>query len=430
MRPGGRASAAIEVLDAIMTHHRPAAEALKDWGKSHRFAGNSDRAAIGNLVYDALRQRASLGHAMENAASRALVLAVLRWRWGIEVDDIAELCIEPHGPGALTDEERARLAGPRNGEAPPWVRGDYPEWLDPSFARAFAEARSEQGAALALRAPVDLRVNTLKVSSEKVLQLFEKFHAVKGRYAPSCIRLPPPSQAGRNPNVEAEPAHGRGWFEVQDEGSQIAAMLTGARPGEQCADICAGAGGKTLALAALMENKGQIHAYDADRHRLRPIFERMQRAGARNIQVIPSDVPQRLAQLEGKMDMVLIDAPCSGSGAWRRKPDAKWRLKPQALRTRLADQRRLLAQGAGLVRPGGRLVYVTCSLLPEENIDQVEDFLRRHPAFTAIPYGDIWRKNFASEPPASADGVSPALLLTPLDHATDGFFICNMVRNT
>jgi 16S rRNA (cytosine967-C5)-methyltransferase len=430
MRPGGRASAAIEVLNDIMGRYRPAAEALKDWGKSHRFAGTSDRAAIGNLVYDALRRRASLSHAMGNAASRALVLAVLRWRWGMSVEAIAELCDEPYGPGALSDEERARLEGPRDGEAPPWVKGDYPEWLDPSFARAFAEERSQQGAALALRAPVDLRVNTLKVSPEKVLQLFEKFHAVKGRFAPACIRLPPPPVAGRNPNVEAEPAHGRGWFEVQDEGSQIAALLTGAKPGEQCADICAGAGGKTLALAALMENKGQIHAYDADRHRLRPIFERMQRAGARSIQVIPSDAPQRLAELEGKMDLVLIDAPCSGSGAWRRKPDAKWRLKPEALQTRLADQRRLLAQGAGLVRPGGRMVYVTCSVLPEENSEQVEAFQHRQPGFTAVPYADVWQKNLPSAPPASADASSQTLLLTPLDHATDGFFICIMVRNT
>jgi 16S rRNA (cytosine967-C5)-methyltransferase len=430
MRPGGRASAAMEILNDIMDRHRPAAEALKDWGKSHRFAGTSDRSAIGNLVYDALRQRASLGHAMGNAASRALVLAVLRWRWGMSVDGIAEICNEPHGPGALADEERASLENPRNGEAPAWVKGDYPEWLDGSLARAFGEGRSRQGAALALRAPVDLRVNTLKISPEKVLQLFEKFHAVKGRFAAACIRLPPPPASGRNPNVEAEPAHGRGWFEVQDEGSQIAASLTGAGPGEQCADICAGAGGKTLALAALMENKGQIHAYDADRHRLRPIFERMQRAGARNIQVIPSDAPQRLAELEGKMDMVLIDAPCSGSGAWRRKPDAKWRLKPHALETRLADQRRLLEQGAGLVRPGGRLVYVTCSVLPEENGEQVEAFLHVHPAFTAAPYADVWQRNFPSEPPASADASSRTLLLTPLDHATDGFFICIMVRNT
>ncbi len=431
MRPGGRASAAIEILNDIMDRHRPAAEALKDWGKSHRFAGTSDRSAIGNLVYDALRQRASLGHAMGNAASRTLVLAVLRWRWGMSVDGIAEICNEPHGPGVLTDEERASLENPRNGDAPAWVKGDYPEWLDGSLARAFGEGRSRQGAALALRAPVDLRVNTLKTSPEKVLQLFEKFHAVKGRFAAACIRLPPPPASGRNPNVEAEPAHGRGWFEVQDEGSQIAASLTGAGPGEQCADICAGAGGKTLALAALMENKGQIHAYDADRHRLRPIFERMQRAGARNIQVIPSDEPQRLAELEGKMDMVLIDAPCSGSGAWRRKPDAKWRLKPQALETRLADQRRLLEQGAGLVRPGGRLVYVTCSVLPEENGDQVETFLHVHPAFTAAPYADVWQKNFpSSPPPASADASARTLLLTPLDHATDGFFISIMVRNT
>jgi 16S rRNA (cytosine967-C5)-methyltransferase len=309
------------------------------------------------------------------------------------------------------------------------VKGDYPEWLDRSFARAFAGERSAQGQALAVRAPVDIRVNTLKASPEKVLKALEKFSAAKGRYAPACIRLPPPAANGRNPNVEAEPAHGKGWFEIQDQGSQIATWLTAARPGEQVADICAGAGGKTLGLAAMMENKGQIHAYDADRHRLRPIFERMNRAGARNIQIVPSDEAQRLGELSGRMDMVLIDAPCSGSGSWRRRPDAKWRFTPEALRLRLAEQRRVLDQGAKLVKRGGRLVYVTCSLLPEENGDQVVGFLSTHANFTALPYGEVWRKVLPSAPPASADKFSESLLLTPRDHETDGFFISIMVRN-
>jgi 16S rRNA (cytosine967-C5)-methyltransferase len=310
------------------------------------------------------------------------------------------------------------------------VKGDYPEWLDRSFARAFGGERSAQGQALALRAPVDIRVNTLKTSAEKVLKLFEKFSAAKGRYAPGCIRLPPPAAGGRNPNVEAEPAHGKGWFEIQDQGSQIATLLTAARPGEQVADICAGAGGKTLGLAATMENKGQIHAYDADRHRLRPIFERMNRAGARNIQIVPSDEPQRLAELSGRMNLVLVDAPCSGSGSWRRRPDAKWRFTPEALKLRLAEQRRVLDQGAKLVKRGGRLVYVTCSLLPEENGDQVAGFLNTHANFTALPYGEVWRKVLPAEPPASADKSSESLLLTPRDHETDGFFISIMMRNS
>src|SRR5262249_50166422 len=159
-------------------------------------------------------------------------------------------------------------------------------------------------------------------------------------------------------------------------------------------------GGKTLALAALMGNKGQIHAYDSDKHRLRPIFERLQRAGARNVQVLGADEGARLDQLKQKIDCVVIDAPCSGSGAWRRNPDAKWRLTEKQLQQRLADQRSVLARGASLVKPGGRLLYITCSVLPEENDDQVEAFLTDQPGFSVIPYREQWRHAIGTEPPA------------------------------
>jgi 16S rRNA (cytosine967-C5)-methyltransferase len=428
MRPGGRASAAIEVLSEILNRHRPAAEALKDWGRAHRFAGGSDRAAIGNLVFDALRKRASLAHRLWSDSPRALVLGVLALHWHLPLDKIEAMTLEEHGPGALTDEERARLMAPPDADAPAWIGGDYPQWLDGAFARVFAERRSAQGAALAERAPVDLRANALTTMALKLMNALAKYRPEQGAYAPDCIRLPAPAADGRNPNVEVEPAHGRGWFEVQDQGSQIAALLSGAQASEQVADICAGAGGKTLALASMMQNKGQIHAYDADRHRLRPIFERLKRAGARNVQVIPADEPERLEAFRGKLDLVLVDAPCSGSGAWRRKPDAKWRLKPEALSHRIEQQRQLLTTGAELLRPGGRIHYITCSLLPEENADQVDAFLKTHPGFEPMPYAGHWRERLKGEPPASADGETRSLLLTPLDHKTDGFFIATLKR--
>ena len=237
------------------------------------------------------------------------------------------------------------------------------------------------------------------------------------------MRLETQASGKRHPHVEAEPAHGKGWFEVQDAASQVAALMSGAKAGEQVADICAGAGGKTLALAALMANKGQIHAYDADKHRLRPIFERLQRAGARNVQVLGADEGARLDQLTEKIDCVFIDAPCSGSGAWRRNPDSKWRLTERQLEQRLADQKAVLERGASLVKPGGRLLYITCSVLPEENDDQVEAFLAGHPEFVSIPYRDQWRQAIGTEPPASAGQAKDTLLLTPKRHATDGFFI-------
>src|SRR5204863_649965 len=279
------------------------------------------------------------------------------------------------------------------------------------------------GAALAARAPIDLRVNTLKADRPKLIAALSKFGAAEGPLSPWCVRIAPPGPDARNPNVEAEPAHGKGWFEVQDAGSHTAALMSGAKAGEQVADICAGAGGKTLALAAMMANRGQIHAYDADRHRLRPIFERLQRAGVRNVQVLGADEGARLDALKGKIDCVFIDAPCSGSGAWRRNPDSKWRLTERQLAQRIEDQKAVLERGAGLVKPGGRLLYITCSVLPEENDDQVETFLAAHPDFSLIPYREQWTKAIGTAPPQSAGTGGDALLLTPLTHATDGFFI-------
>lgn len=428
MRPGGRLQAAVEVLEEVLLRHRPAAGALKDWGRGHRFAGSADRAAIGNLVYDVLRGKALYSHLMQNEAPRALALAALRWEWHIGPEILAEWASEAHGPGPLSETEAARLdALPQSG-LPAWVEGNYPEWLAASFERAFGERAFAQGAGLSRRAPVDLRVNTLKADRAKVLKPLAKYGASPGPWSPFAIRIPPPKGDGRMPNVEAEPAHAKGWFEVQDAGSQVAALLTSAEPGFQVADICAGAGGKTLALAAQMANRGQIHAHDADRHRLKPVFERLQRAGARNVQVIPADERERLSSLSMRMDVVLVDAPCSGSGAWRRKPDAKWRITPSSLERRRDEQASVLEDGARLVKPGGRLVYVTCSVLPEENGDQVAQFLARHPEFRPLPYAQVWRQAVASQPPRSADGSSETLLMTPLDHDTDGFFIAVLER--
>lgn len=428
MRPGGRIEAAIAVLDESLSRHRPASEALKDWAKAHRFAGSGDRHAIGTLVFDALRRRNSLAAVMGEDTPRALILGALRLASAMDAAAIAEAAAEIHGPGALSPAEMSALRRPLPDNLPAHIAGDYPAWLAPSFDRAFDTRAAEEGAALSTRAPVDLRVNVLKTDRAHLLKATEKFGSSEGPLSPWCVRIPPPGPQARNPNVEAEPAHGKGWFEIQDAGSQVAALLSGAKAGEQVADICAGSGGKTLALAAMMGNKGQLHAHDSDRHRLRPIFERLQRAGVRNAQVIPADEGARLDALAGKMDCVVVDAPCSGSGAWRRKPDGKWRLTERLLALRLDDQRAILAQGAAMLRPGGRLVYVTCSVLPEENDDQVEAFIKLHPEFEIIPYTEQWRAAIGSAPPVSANGRGDALLLTPARHGTDGFFICTMRR--
>jgi 16S rRNA (cytosine967-C5)-methyltransferase len=431
MTPAARASAAIEILAEIDARKRPAAEALKDWGVSHRFAGSSDRAAIGNLVFDCLRTRGSAGYVMGEERARALVFRTLVTGWGLSPEDVAAFADgSRHAPQSLSASELAGLRRELPADAPAHVRGNYPEWLGAEFERAFGARAAEQGAALARRAPVDLRVNTLKANRDKVLKALRRFAARPTPHAPFGVRIEQVPGPGKSPHVEAEPGHGKGWYEVQDEGSQLATLLSGAKPRQQVIDLCAGAGGKTLGLAALMENTGQLYAYDADRLRLRPIFERLKRAGVRNVQVLPPGNREALAKLDGKIDVVLIDAPCTGSGVWRRRPDAKWRLLPQMLETRLKEQQLVLDEGARLVKPGGRLAYITCSVLPPENRDQVEAFLARHPAFKLVPWPALWEQALPGVTPVpSADGSAETLLMTPRDHGTDGFFGAVMERS-
>ena len=427
MRIAGRVAAAIEVLTDVFTQHRPASEALKDWGKAHRFAGSTDRHAIGTLVYDVLRRRNTAAARMGDGRPRALVLGVLREVWNLPADEIENLCTEQHGPGVLTAAEKTALAREMRGDLPAHIRGDFPEWLVPSMTQVFGARAAEEGAALSQRAPIDLRVNTLKTDQPTLLEALAKHGAEAGPLSPLCVRVKSSDANTRNINVEVEPAHGMGWFEVQDAASQVAALMSGAKPGERVADICAGAGGKTLALAAMLQNKGKVVAYDADRHRLRPIFERMTRAGANNIEVIAADEASKLDEMGG-FDCVLIDAPCSGSGSWRRKPDAKWRLAEMQLKQRMKDQREVLEKGAALVKEGGRLVYITCSVLPEENTAQIDAFLKTHKNFEIIPYAKQWAAAIGTPAPVSADGSKDTLLLTPAQHGTDGFFIAVMRR--
>lgn len=430
MKPGGRIQAAAEVLEDILSRHQPAASALQDWGKRHRFAGSGDRAAIGTLVYDALRRRASLGWQMGRETPRALALAAAPRALGLAVADVVAACDgRAHAPAPLDADEQARLANATLSDAPAHVAADVPEWLMAAFARAFGERAVAEGRAMAERAPIDLRANTLKATRDKVLTALYGYDAAPTRLAPFGVRIAAPEGPAKSPHVEAEAAHGKGWFEVQDEGSQIAAALSGAGPRQQVLDLCAGAGGKTLALAAAMQNSGQVYAYDSDKGQLRPIFERLQRAGVRNAQVLEGGNRVALEALGARFDTVLVDAPCSGSGTWRRKPDAKWRLKPEALAARQGEQREALALAAGLVKPGGRLTYVTCSVLPEENVDQAVWFLASFPAFAPIPFGEVWQATIGGLPPASADGSEQALLLTPASHGTDGFFVASFRRS-
>jgi 16S rRNA (cytosine967-C5)-methyltransferase len=431
MTPSARLSAAIEVLAEIEARRRPVADALKDWGLSHRFAGSGDRAAIAGLVYDALRRKSSAAWLMGEATPRASLLGMLRRERGLDAQAMAALCNgSRHAPPPLSDREAAALAHDALTGAPAHIEGDYPEWLDSHLARVFGDERAAEGAALASRAPLDLRVNTLAAERGQPLAKLEHLNVAPTRWSPIGIRIRLAAEA-KSPAIHAEPVFLKGQIEIQDEGSQLAALLADAKPGEQVVDLCAGAGGKTLAFAAAMENRGQIYATDLDKRRLAPIHARLERAGARNVQVrTPTGRGDILADLAGRADLVMIDAPCTGTGAWRRNPDAKWRIRPGALAERLNEQQAVLERAATLVKSGGRIAYVTCSVLAEENNDQVGSFLARHPDFSVEKPADVVKVLgeraylFARAALISGQG----LLMTPRRTDTDGFFVSMLRR--
>jgi 16S rRNA (cytosine967-C5)-methyltransferase len=426
MTPAAKLAAAIEVFAALETDRRPAADALKAWGLAHRFAGSGDRAGIAGLVYDALRRKASSAYLMGEDSPRAIVIGMLKRERGLDTEAIARLADgSAYGPAALSDDERKRLDAGDIAGAPPHIAGDYPEWLDPHFTKVFGAARAAEGEALASRAPLDLRVNILNAERDRVGGMLSDLKPKPTRWSPWGLRVALAADA-KSPAIHAEPAFLKGLVEVQDEGSQLAALLSGAQPGEQVIDLCAGAGGKTLALAAMMGNKGQVFATDDDKRRLAPIHDRLARSGARNVQVrTPKSIHDEIDDLKGRMDMVLIDAPCTGTGSWRRNPDAKWRMRPGALEQRVKEQADILDRAVALVKPTGRIVYITCSVLDEENGAQVRGFIGRHPAFAAVPAAEVAKvlggaaQAFGQAARLSADGI----LMTPRTTETDGFFV-------
>jgi 16S rRNA (cytosine967-C5)-methyltransferase len=427
MRLGGRLAAAIEVLEDIDRRQRPAADALKDWGASHRFAGAGDRAAIGNIVYDGLRRRRSAGWLLDADTPRAIGFGALLLEWRQTGQSLNEtLEGDKFAPPPLNAAELEMIAARDLRDAPDVVRADCADWCAPLLKRAFGEQWVDEANALATRPPLDLRVNTLKADRPAVLERLVATGGTPTGLAPHGIRIPPIDGAGRHPNVQADPSFAQGWFEVQDEGSQIAADLVGAKPGMQVLDYCAGAGGKTLALSAAMENHGQIFAHDAEKGRLAPIFERLQRAGSRNIQVASKTA--ELTELLGRMDVVLVDAPCTGSGTWRRRPDAKWRLTEHQLDVRRAEQAAILQTASAYVKPGGHLVYVTCSVFDEENRDQVDGFLSRQADFAPVDHQALWEESY----PVGAARIDPerGISLTPASSGTDGFFIAKLRRSS
>lgn len=394
MTPSARIAAAIEVLDAVihaaLTQGPPADRLLAEWFRAHRFAGSTDKRVIREHVYAAIRACGPVPHSGRAAILRALA--------DEPEETIAALFDgSAYGPACRVPGEPVAEGGPA------------PDWLVDRLARSGIAGGGVQ--ALLGRAPLDLRINRLKVP-EGLPDLPIPFATLP--HLPDAIRLP----AGTP--VEQWAAYEAGLVEVQDAGSQLACALSGAAPGEVVIDLCAGAGGKTLALAAMMANQGTLLAADTDRARLARLAPRAARAGARiagEVLLDPGREIDALGTWQGKADLVLVDAPCSGTGTWRRNPEARWRLAPSLLGRLAGLQARLLDLAAELLRPGGRLVYVTCSLLDEEGAGQAAGFLARHPG---------WQAREWQGPPGTAR--PPGLRLDPLADGSDGFFIACLVK--
>lgn len=429
MRLGGRLQASVEVLEDVLERRTPVSLALRDWGKAHRFAGSKDRSAIGNYVLDALRHKSSLAFRMDNESPRSLVLGTAVFLYGMDPKTLnADFEDDEHAPRKMSSTELENLSGAINLEsAPDWIRADVPEWLWPAFSNNFGDEAINEGQALTARPPLDLRCNTIKMKTIAAAKILADFGAEPCVLSPIGFRVPATTGDGRLPNIQIEEIFQTGGVEIQDEGSQLVSLLVDAKPGETILDYCAGGGGKALAMAADMNNEGAVHTFDIDKRRLAPVYQRAQRAGADIIKV--HQPPEKtLNFLRGKCDRVLIDAPCTGVGTWRRKPDAKWRLSEESLEVRNKEQAQVLKAAKEFVRPGGLMFYVTCSVLAEENEGQVYKFLESNPDFTLISAGEVWEEKFGVKElkPWSEDGCT--ITLTPATTNTDGFFMAVMEK--
>jgi 16S rRNA (cytosine967-C5)-methyltransferase len=411
MTPAARLQMTIEMLEGLEGTAQPADRFVEDWFRSRRFAGSKDRREIAARLFAILRHRASLAWRMDSEAPRALMIASVV----DEGENPAPLFTGGYGPAPLTDTERDAIAASRS-EPPLWVRGEFPPFLEPELVRAFGARLSDEMAALQDRAPADLRVNALKATRDDVLAALRAADIAcqPTPGSPYGVRVPP---GKGNAALSQSPLFTSGAFEFQDEAAQIAALLAGARPGMRVCDLAAGAGGKSLALAATMHDRGEIIACDVRHAALTELERRAARAGASIIKTLPLDG----GPPEGPFDLVLVDAPCSGSGTWRRQPESRWRLGPERLAELMAIQDRLLDQGAALVRRGGRLVYATCSILPSENQDRVHELLDRNSGFEAENAAQIWQGPL---PP----GLEADYRASPLATGTDGFYAAILRR--
>jgi 16S rRNA (cytosine967-C5)-methyltransferase len=432
MKPASRIQAAIEIMEHVQSiwasqRRAPVDGLMADYFRARRYIGSKDRGAISDLVYFVLRFGGALQWHVEacdrSVTPRRVVLVALLFKpepW--DVAAILEACDgSKYAPAPIGDQERKMLEKCASREFTPIdmpedARLNYPAWAVGRLKDAFGEELPEAMEALNTQAPIDLRTNTLKCLDAQALILAldrDGYFGVATPHSPLGVRL-----KKRLPAFNTQ-AFKDGMYEMQDEGSQIVSLLVKAQPGQKVIDFCAGAGGKTLAIAATMKNKGRILAWDTSEGRLSQMGKRLARAGVSNVQthVLASEADPFLKRHVESADWVVVDAPCSGSGTWRRNPDLKWRFTLEDLKEVKLLQQRIVRQAARLVKPGGRLVYITCSIFPDENFWQVKQFLGGNPTFAVEAPDDLWNKHCVTQ-----DGLSGCLALSPHKDGTDGFF--------
>jgi 16S rRNA (cytosine967-C5)-methyltransferase len=443
MTPAAHIQAAIEVIEHVQRiwsadRRAPVDALLADYFRARRYIGSKDRGAVSDLVYFVLRNGGTLEWHVEQCdrtvtPRRVVMVALLFYAMPehtpLAYEDIAELFTgEQYAPTALTEPEESMLRRCEVREftpsgMPAAAKYNYPDWMEGRLKDAFGDQLSEAMIALNAQAPIDLRANLLKCKDRGDLILAldkDGYFAVPTPHSPIGVRLKKRLAAF---NTQA---FRDGMYEMQDEGSQIVSLLVAAKPGQKVIDFCAGAGGKTLAIAATMENKGRLLAWDTAAHRLEQIHKRLARAGVSNTQThaLTSETDPFLKRHFKTADWVMVDAPCSGSGTWRRNPDLKWRFSLEDLQELKEIQQRILVSAARLLKPGGKLVYVTCSVFPDENVWQIKQFLGNNPTFRVATPDRIWNKHCSTQ-----EGVGTFLALSPHKDGTDGFFAAILTNN-
>jgi len=423
--------AAEEALGHILTMTQPADAVLSNYFRAHRELGQHDRAFVAETVFGVLRRRYGLEHHTGAATPRRLLLAYLNRVQGVSLrqlepllgrDDAQWAAALKAGPdSAPASSKQGAPVPPSDGAPPLHVAAELPPWLTAMLAAEMPEDEIlVLGRALAQAAPLDLRVNPLLTTREKVVRqlVIEGINAQPTPYAPLGIRI------DGNPALSRNPLFTSGRIEVQDEGSQLLCYLLAPKRREMVVDFCAGAGGKTLALGAMMQSQGRLYAFDVSEGRLNKFKPRLKRSGLSNVhpQLLANENDIKVKRLAGKIDRVLVDAPCSGFGTLRRNPDLKWRQSEAGIAELAAKQRAILTAAAALLKPGGRLVYATCSFLRAENQDIVAAFLAAHPRFSLVPANQVLEQQHI------ALDTGEFLQLYPHRHGCDGFFAAVMAR--